>query len=321
MTGWMTPQMGLAACVICPVGRYGAAASGATECAACPSSTFGNVTGLSTSACSGSCVAAPGSACSAGATIASGNPCPIGRYSAGGVGVNECINCGIGYYGSDTALNSSTCNGPCPTGQYTLLPATVVCTTCAGGFSCSGSSLASCTVGRYGVGGVCYDCPAGRYGNSTGLAVANCTGPCVVAGKGCPPGSTNSTGILCAKGQYSSNVTGVGQACVLCPPGTFGNATGLTNATCTGLCSAGYACPAGSTSSTAVACGIGQVSDAGAGNCTTLYTGMSPRHWSAMHLARLVRGLRRRASTIGSTLLGRGCFTDSSHLCPGQTAP
>lgn len=40
-----------------------------------------------------------------------------------------------------------------------------------------------------------------------------------------------------------------------CAPGRYGSSPGLTNATCSGVCSAGYVCPAGSSSSTVQACG------------------------------------------------------------------
>ena len=43
--------------------------------------------------------------------------------------------------------------------------------------------------------------------------------------------------------------------CVQCPPGSYGNISGLVNMTCSGLCEAGYYCVAGSTSSTQFPCG------------------------------------------------------------------
>jgi hypothetical protein len=42
----------------------------------------------------------------------------------------------------------------------------------------------------------------------------------------------------------------------------------LSTPACAGNCSAGYACPAGSTSSSAVMCVAGQYSSSGAGSCT-----------------------------------------------------
>ncbi len=47
----------------------------------------------------------------------------------------------------------------------------------------------------------------------------------------------------CERGNYCQN-----EKRFLCPPGTFGNITGLRNSTCSGRCEAGYYCPAGSVS-------------------------------------------------------------------------
>ena len=40
-----------------------------------------------------------------------------------------------------------------------------------------------------------------------------------------------------------------------CPAGTYGSSEGLTTSQCSGMCEAGYYCPAGSTSATANDCG------------------------------------------------------------------
>ena len=52
-----------------------------------------------------------------------------------------------------------------------------------------------------------------------------------------------------------------------CPAGKYGNTKGLTSSACSGQCSAGYYCAAGSTSSTAAACGTGT---AGSVNCAAM---------------------------------------------------
>jgi hypothetical protein len=56
--------------------------------------------------------------------------------------------------------------------------------------------------------------------------------------------------------------------CSLCAAGRWGAAPALPTADCNGTCTAGYACAAGSTSPTAVACGAGRYSLAGAGACS-----------------------------------------------------
>jgi hypothetical protein len=45
----------------------------------------------------------------------------------------------------------------------------------------------------------------------------------------------------------------------VCPAGTFGIAGGLNSSLCSGLCTAGYACPAGSINSTVAGCGNASV--------------------------------------------------------------
>lgn len=40
-----------------------------------------------------------------------------------------------------------------------------------------------------------------------------------------------------------------------CPPGTYGNTTGLSSIDCSGVCRPGYYCPAGSTSEEEIPCG------------------------------------------------------------------
>ena len=182
------------------------------NCTACAAGQYGNTTGLSTSACSGSC--SVGYACPNASTNATAVVCLAGKYSTGGQGV--CTNCSVGQY----------------------------------------STVVANAVG-------CGVCPAGRYGSTTGLSTQSCSGNCS-AGYFCPAGSTNSTDSMCPAGTYS--FAGA-SACTPCPVGRYGlnsglalatcsgncsagyygNATGLTTSICSGPCPAGFACPAGST--------------------------------------------------------------------------
>jgi hypothetical protein len=81
----------------------------------------------------------------------------------------------------------------------------------------------------------------------------------------CPAGSTSAIAYQCVPGQYS---LGDAAACTLCPAGKFGSASGLSVATCSGDCFAGYACAIGSTSGTQALCAPGTFSAAGAGSCS-----------------------------------------------------
>jgi hypothetical protein len=62
--------------------------------------------------------------------------------------------------------------------------------------------------------------------------------------------TTKSAQSICPTGSYCEN--GVAY---LCPEGSFGSQTALNTPACSGQCSAGYYCPAGSTSATAFDCG------------------------------------------------------------------
>jgi hypothetical protein len=57
----------------------------------------------------------------------------------------------------------------------------------------------------------------------------------------------------------------------LCPGGTFSSTGRVVNGSCPGVCSVGYACPAGSTSGTAVACPGGTFGAQGLDQCPVHY--------------------------------------------------
>ena len=121
-------------------------------------------------------------------------------------------------------------------------------------------------------------CPGGTYGSEAGLTTSSCTATCS-AGFACPPGSTNSTAVICSLGKYSLGAVGVCTSCSAglygdtlglssasctsqCPPGRYG-LLGQTTSNCSGPCSAGYYCPAGATNATILPCPPGQYSVAG----------------------------------------------------------
>ena len=96
----------------------------------------------------------------------------------------------------------------------------------------------ACALGSYcpqrSISNTMYPCPAGTYGNVTGLGSAMCAGLCP-PGFWCGGGAVSPTGLMCAGGH-------------------FGDLPGSTSATCSGECSAGYYCPPGSTSSQEAPC-------------------------------------------------------------------
>jgi hypothetical protein len=203
----------------------------------CPAGTFGGVEGLSTAVCSGACTAPPGSYCGAGMTASlQGVPCPVGQFSQGGVMLLSCSVCPGGQFGAAIGLSSATCSGPCP-------------------------------VGRYSTTGKCVSCPQGTFGNVTALASPACAGTCMGgAGRFCAEGETTAQGSVCPIGRYSVAPGGSG-SCSECPAGTWGSVTGLTSASCSGMCPLGYFSPLGASACTA--CPLGKFSDVtGASNCS-----------------------------------------------------
>ena len=110
------------------------------------------------------------------------------------------------------------------------------------------ATAAACPAGEFSDGGagVCSPCAPGRFGNTTGLSTC----------AACPAGRF---GFL--QGAAMESCSGP------CRPGAFGSLPGQTSAACVGNCTAGYACPAGSTSPTAVLCPVGRYSTAGSASC------------------------------------------------------
>jgi hypothetical protein len=125
----------------------------------------------------------------------------------------------------------------CGAGQYSLA-GSGVCTNCSAGKFGNTTALASGTCSGL--------CAAGRYGSVSGLSSAQCEGACA-AGYACAAGSTNATAAVCGAGQYSLSGSGV---CTNCSAGRFGSRPGLNASSCTAACPTGYYCPPGTTNAT-----------------------------------------------------------------------
>ncbi len=85
--------------------------------------------------------------------------------------------------------------------------------------------------------------------------------------------STSSLQLTCPMGSYSLSAAG---SCSPCPTGRYGSTTSMAFSLCTGTCTGGYACPAGSSNSTAIMCPLGKFSLFGAPNCTDCPGGCPP---------------------------------------------
>jgi hypothetical protein len=217
-------------------------------------------------------------------------------------------SCSQGYYCppgsvSATAFQCGNASVVCPAGSS--LPVAVL----VGYYSVGGASSAvntaqlPCDPGTYCVGGVSFDCPAGRWGNNATGASSICPNVCG-DGYNCPARSTalatcGAATVYCVGGlqyavplgMYSTPVTAtvdVRTGAASCPPGSYctggdrsvcgagqyGATWNLTTSTCSGQCAAGYYCPANSTSSTALQCGSAAFyCPVGSGSATAVSTG------------------------------------------------
>ncbi|XP_023817540.1 zonadhesin-like isoform X2 [Oryzias latipes] len=217
----------------CPKGTYSPVQGLITtgQCLVCPSGQFCGSEGLIEP--SGQCAA--GFLCFTGAKMPNptdnitGSLCPPGGFCQGGLKEGDCwagFYCAWGSSKADGTLcpagffcpNGTKNPIPCPAGTFTSEMGSTDqgnCKTCLPGYYCQDegtSQPALCPVGYY--------CPAGLiYGVEFP----------------CPPGTVqNQLG--------ASNP----EACLPCPAGMFCFQPGLSKPT--GLCQAGYFCPAGSTS-------------------------------------------------------------------------
>lgn len=212
----------------CPPGSY--MDNRIQACKLCAPGRYGNVPGLTTSACSGLC--ASGYYCGEGSSSATQFPC-----------------------GSAAVF--------CPAGSGAPIRASAGRKTVGGGRPSplggvdeekTRSYDAPCDVGHYCKNGVQIQCPVGRYGNTKGLQTDTCTAECI-AGQYCPLGSINPT--IVPRGYCSED----GKVRTPCPPGTFGATPGLRDRRCSGQCLPGYYCPQGSTSSKQIQCPAGRYGD------------------------------------------------------------
>mmetsp|Transcript_4786 Transcript_4786/g.9600 ORF Transcript_4786/g.9600 Transcript_4786/m.9600 type:complete len:915 (-) Transcript_4786:28-2772(-) len=269
---------------LCDKGHYCEVGSTSATQAACPAGRYGANEGLTSSSCSRDCdpegtceptVCARGHYCPAASTIAEsvecGGPdkfCPAGSSTPTAVSAGHYTLGDFSLLGKDQSIYD----------ENRRFDETV------------------CEPGRYCSGGVRLKCAGGSYGSSTANTASTCDGLCS-AGHFCPQGSISTTenrcgspNVYCPQGSAAPvdvpygyySITGAhdtrsaiaicprGSFCVkgvahLCPAGTYGSVTGLTNSECSGPCKAGFYCPEGSTYDAQIACPLGTFGLGGSG--------------------------------------------------------
>jgi len=183
-------------------------------------------------------------------------PCEPGWYCEAGLGVRQ--PCPAGKYGSLSGLSTSECSGDCQEGfycptnssdsqQFKCGDTDFYCPTGVGApisvstgyYSTGGAPITRpaqtiCPPGSYCVDGVDRLCPAGRYGETSGLSSSQCSGPCYL-GHYCPIGSVDERQVRCPAGRYGK--------------------PGLGTSACTGPCKPGYYCEEGSVFEEQKSCG------------------------------------------------------------------
>ena len=242
-----------------------------------------------------------------------------------------CTECPGGRYGSSTGATSDLCTGACTAGYAcpagSTSPTASVCP--AGYYSLAGAAeCVACPAGHYSTAGAgaCSACPGGTYGTGGSTSPA-CSGDCA-AGYACPAGSSSGNAVPCLPGYYSQARAA---ECTACPGGKYGSVSLLSSNACSGMCTAGYYCPAGSVSPVPEAnpCPAGFYSTSGATTCIACPGGKygtgSPVATSAACTGECTAGYACTSGSVSATALAcpAGYYSIAGQAsctqCPGGT--
>lgn len=251
----------VSSCLVCQIGTY--AVAGSVECTPCSEGMY------SANAGSSSCAACPAGSYSQ-KSASSCTKCAVGYFSSSQASV-ECTPCPFGTYSRRVGATSSLSCIPCDIGTYAPFSGSSFCLPCDAGTYSSylGASICSlCPAGTYlptaGASAQidCQLCPAGTYLPTTGARGVEYCINCPNNTYSAIQGATSAFSCTaCASGSYAYE----GSAkCILCPAGTYSDATGNC-----------IQCPAGTYSSrfgsssrdNCVPCAAGTYSNSGFYRC------------------------------------------------------
>ena len=131
---------GYSYCQYCYTGYYCPTTSSLFQC---PAGRYGSSGGLTSSSCSGPCLAPAGSYCQQGATQPTGYLCGVGTYSL--ANATYCTSCPAGRFGDREGLPSAACSGLCPAGQWSTAGSST-CQPCKlGSYGAAGATESTCS--------------------------------------------------------------------------------------------------------------------------------------------------------------------------------
>ena len=229
------------ACTTCPAGHYcrvqsvspvpcgagNTSSSGASSCAVCTVGHFCDQDATSFSVMMSSKVCPAGLYCPAGLNKVpeyANEACPVGHYCVAGVAAP--VACPAGRWNPITGAQSLADCLICPAGSYCEQASFTVTGTCAPGYYCPAGSTTNST----------FACPTKYYRSDVG---GRSLQDCAI----CPSGSFCGVATIqptpCTAGGYC--VTGV-DVPENCPPGTFGNSSGLRRVEDCAPCRPGTPC-------------------------------------------------------------------------------
>uniref|UniRef100_A0A7S0MAX3 GAIN-B domain-containing protein n=1 Tax=Cryptomonas curvata TaxID=233186 RepID=A0A7S0MAX3_9CRYP len=307
-------------CLLCTAGTYqtGLGATRSQSCDPCPAGTYDTALGLIAEVNCSLCAAGTYQTGVGIADVQGCHQCQAGTYQSGEgmVSVQNCTlceatkltdgpgksdatdcKCAAGYYLSSGQVNCTLCTvchsnattiGSCDFGSVLD---SVSCK-CDPGFQGDGEQCTACSAGKYGVEGLCEECPDGSHSSPSSTSILDCKcisgysgsngGPCSACDVGeykpssgpgnctqCPLNSTSTSGSSFC--ECSPGYSGSAPSCLQCPAGKYGaggSAECITCKTCDSNATRSGSCPAGTGPLDGVICQCNRGYNGDGSSCT-----------------------------------------------------